>query len=74
MVKLLYLTGFSKALRDIKAKRIQRKCPIPNCKSTATFARLSNHIHYYHKIKDPIERRKWLAKAKNDVSNTVCAA
>lgn len=49
-------------------KRIKRMCPLPGCESKGSFVRLADHIHYYHKIWDALERRKWLCKAKKNVS------
>lgn len=40
-------------------------CPLPSCKSKHNLVRLANHIH---NTRDPADRRKWLAKAKNNIS------
>ena len=53
-------------------KRQRPQCPIPGCKTKRFFARLANHIRNYHNIRSVGERRKWLAKAKENVRSYCC--
>ena len=46
-----------------KYKRIKKDCPIPECNSRQ-LAKLADHLHYVHQIKDKSIRKKWLNKAK----------
>ena len=52
-------------------QRIRKDCPIPNCKSKQLL-RLSCHLRVTHKIKNKVQRRKWLQKAKEVANHIYC--
>ena len=47
-------------------RRIKKDCPIPNCHSKQ-LERLSCHLKVTHRIKNEVQRKKWLQKAKEVV-------